>query len=143
MSDLEGAISLRYTVSGEDFSLAGNASGDVKTQLRLIGIPREAVRKAVVALYEAEINLVIHANGGEIEVDILPDEILMRVEDSGPGIHDLELAMQEGYSTANEEIRNLGFGAGMGLANMKKYTDHFEIASTVGIGTKISMGVKY
>jgi len=140
MSD---AITLHYTVSGDDFLLAGEASQDVKSRLRLMGVPAEAIRRAVIALYEAEINLVIHADGGDIVVDVVPDAVRMRVEDGGPGIEDVQLAMSEGFSTATEEIRDLGFGAGMGLPNMKKHTDEFAIESAPGTGTKISMSVKF
>lgn len=140
MSDV---ISIRHTVSGDEFSFAGEASVDVKSRLKIMGIPAEAIRRAAIALYEAEINLAIHAGGGVIEVDVLPNAVRMRVEDHGPGIDDIELAMSEGFSTATEEIRNLGFGAGMGLPNMKKYTDEFHIESMPGVGTKIDMAVSF
>ncbi|MCL2539575.1 MAG: anti-sigma regulatory factor [Oscillospiraceae bacterium] len=138
-----GAIILRYSVCGDDFLHAGEASVDVKGRLKLMGIPAEAIRRAVIALYEAEINLVIHAHGGEIEVGVTPDAVRMRVEDSGPGIEDVSLAMKEGFSTATDEIRDLGFGAGMGLPNMKKHADEFSIESAPGVGTKISMAVRF
>lgn len=136
-------ITINYTVSGEDFSLAGEASVNVKSRLKKMGIPPEAIRRAAIALYEAEINLVIHANGGEITVDVLPDAISMKVEDDGPGIEDVGLAMSEGFSTATEEVRNLGFGAGMGLPNMKRHADEFAISSVPGTGTKIEMVVRF
>lgn len=135
------AITLRYTVPGDDFTRAGEASADVKRNLKRMGVDREAVRKAAIALYEGEINLAIHAGGGRIRVEVTPDTIAMHLEDDGPGIADIPLAMSEGYTTAPAEVRSLGFGAGMGLPNMKKYTDTFEIQSTVGVGTTIDMSV--
>ena len=131
------AITLRYTVPGDDFTRAGEASADVKRNLKRMGVDREAVRKAAIALYEGEINLAIHAGGGEITVTLTPDTIVMLLEDHGPGIPDISLAMSEGWSTAPDEVRSLGFGAGMGLPNMKKYSDRFDIQSTVGVGTTI------
>lgn len=135
------AITLRYTVPGDDFTRAGEASADVKRNLKRMGVDREAVRKAAIALYEGEINLAIHAGGGEITVTLTPDTIVMLLEDHGPGIPDIALAMSEGWSTAPDEVRSLGFGAGMGLPNMKKYSDRFDIQSTVGVGTTIRMEV--
>ena len=135
------AITLRYTVPGDDFTRAGEASADVKRNLKRMGVDREAVRKAAIALYEGEINLAIHAGGGEITVTLTPDTIVMLLEDHGPGIPDIALAMSEGWSTAPDEVRSLGFGAGMGLPNMKKYSDRFDIRSTVGVGTTIRMEV--
>ena len=134
-------ITLRYTVPGDDFTRAGEASADVKRNLKRMGASREAVRKAAIALYEGEINLAIHAGGGEITVTLTPDSIVMLLEDHGPGIADLSLAMSEGWSTAPDEVRSLGFGAGMGLPNMKKYSDRFDIQSTVGVGTTVRMEV--
>lgn len=134
-------IKIHHEVSGEEFSNAGEASADVKSRLKLMGVPADAIRRAAIALYEAEINLVIHAGSGDINVEVFPDKIQMRITDNGPGIADIELAMSEGYSTATEDIRNLGFGAGMGLPNMKKYSDLFHIESTPGIGTTIEMMV--
>ena len=135
------AITLRYTVPGDDFTRAGEASADVKRNLKRMGVDREAVRKAAIALYEGEINLAIHAGGGEITVTLTPDTIVMLLEDHGPGIPDIALAMSEGWSTAPDEVRSLGFVAGMGLPNMKKYSDRFDIQSTVGVGTTIRMEV--
>lgn len=134
-------IRIHHAVSGEEFSTAGEASTDIKKRLKMMGVPAEAIRRAAIALYEAEINLVIHAGGGDIDVEIYPDRIRMLVADSGPGIADIDLAMSEGFSTATEDIRNLGFGAGMGLPNMKKYSDTFHIESTTGVGTRIDMSV--
>ena len=123
------------------FTRAGEASSDVKRKLKQMGVNPEAIRKVAIAMYEGEINMVIHADGGEITVEITPEKIDMILDDKGPGIKDVELAMQAGYSTAPDEIRSLGFGAGMGLPNMKKYSDQMEIDTRIGEGTKITMTV--
>jgi len=135
-------ITLNYTVKPDDFTRAGEASSNVKNTLKQLGIPPAAIRKVSIALYEGEINMVIHARGGEITVEVSPEEIRMVLADVGPGIPDIELAMKEGYSTAPEEIRSLGFGAGMGLSNMKKYSDSMDIQTELGVGTTISMVVR-
>ena len=109
--------------------------------LKKLGYEPDAVRRVSIAMYEGEINMVIHAKGGEIRVDITPEKIIMVLDDVGPGIPNVELAMQAGYSTAPDEVRSLGFGAGMGLPNMKKYTDSMDIETTIGVGTKITMVV--
>ena len=132
----------RYVVPGDDFSLAGKASSEVKRILGQLGIDPGTVKRTSVAMYEAEINMVIHAGGGVAEVDINPERILITMTDEGPGIPDIELAMREGYSTAPEWIRELGFGAGMGLPNMKRNADELSIESEVGKGTKVSMKIK-
>lgn len=134
-------IRLEYTVPGDDFARAGEASADLKATLKKLGVPAAAVRRISIALYEGEINLAIHAGGGNIDVAIGDDEVEMVLSDQGPGIPDVEQAMQEGFSTASAEVRSLGFGAGMGLPNMKRYTDEFHIQSTVGVGTTITMRV--
>ena len=139
---MENAIVLQYHVSADDFTRAGEASSDVKGKLKQLGISPEAVRKVAIAMYEGEINMVIHAKGGEITVEITTEQIRMVLADVGPGIPDVELAMQAGYSTAPDEIRSLGFGAGMGLPNMKKYSDQMEIDTRLGEGTTITMTVK-
>ena len=135
------SINLHYDVPGDDFTRAGEASGAVKGKLKQLGFPPEAIRKVAIAMYEGEINMVIHANGGTADVEIEPDRIVVTLTDHGPGIPDLELAMQEGWSTANETVRNLGFGAGMGLPNIKKYTDDLTIDTELGVGTRIRMTV--
>ena len=132
-------IRMRYEVDGESFATAGEASADVKRILRQLGLPADFIRRVSVAMYEGEINMVIHAHGGVATVDITPREITVHLEDQGPGIPDIDLAMQEGYSTAPDSIRSLGFGAGMGLPNMKKYTDDIEIQSEVGKGTRVKL----
>lgn len=134
-------ILLSYDVPGDDFTRAGEASADTKMRLKKLGLPGEAIRKCAIALYEGEINLAIHAGGGHIDVTIHPDCVDMIISDEGPGIADVSLAVQEGWSTAPDEVRSLGFGAGMGLPNMKKYTDEFDITSTVGVGTTVKMKV--
>ncbi|MEG2930158.1 MAG: ATP-binding protein [Ruthenibacterium sp.] len=136
-------ITLHYTVPGDDFTRAGEASADLKARLKLLGLPAAAVRKVAIALYEGEINLAIHAGGGDIDVAVDDDDVRMVLRDTGPGIADLSLAMSEGFSTAPDEVRSLGFGAGMGLPNMKKYSDVFDIQSTVGIGTTVTMDVRF
>ena len=134
-------IELHYDVPGDDFTRAGEASGNVKVQLKKLGFDPAVIRNVVIALYEGEINMVIHAGGGQIFVELTPEAIQMRLEDQGPGIPDIALAMQEGYSTASEQVRSLGFGAGMGLPNMKRYSDEFFIESQPGQGTTIRMNV--
>ena len=138
MSD---TIELKYEVSTEDFTRAGEASSDVKKKLRQMGVPPEAIRKVAIAMYEGEINMVIHANGGTITVLIDSECIDMTLDDRGPGIPDVEKAMQAGYSTAPDNVRNLGFGAGMGLPNMKKYSDEMTVETKLGVGTKVNMKV--
>lgn len=130
-------IKLNYNVDGGDFVSCGQASEDVKRTLKSIGIPPEVIRRVAIAMYEGEINMVIHANGGKAEVEIGEDTITVALHDSGNGIEDIAKAMQEGFSTAGEEIRELGFGAGMGLPNMKKYSDFMNIDSKKGVGTSV------
>ena len=133
----------RFDVDGEDFTSAGQASVQVKRNLRQLGIDPETIRRVSIAMYEGEINMVIHAGGGIAEVRVSEDCITIVLDDNGPGIKDIEKAMQEGYSTAPDEIRSLEFGAGMGLPNMKRHTDSIDIESTVGIGTRITMKVNF
>src|SRR5699024_9054822 len=131
------ALKWTYEVDGSDFTRAGEASSNVKKKLRALGVPSDVIRKVSIALYEGEINMVIHANGGVIDVEMSPDRITMVLKDTGKGIPDIDKAMQAGYSTAADEVRSLGFGAGMGLPNMKKNTDEMRIESTVGVGTTV------
>ena len=131
----------RFNVDGDDFTSAGHASVMVKKNLRQLGIDPEVIRRVSIAMYEGEINMVIHAGGGIAEVAVFEDHIKIILDDHGPGIKDIDLAMQEGYSTAPDQVRSLGFGAGMGLPNMKRYTDSMQIDSKVGVGTKIVMTV--
>lgn len=135
------ALVQSYTVDPSDFSSAGEASGNVKKTLKTLGFSPDTVRRVSIAMYEAEINMVIHANGGTITVTISPEEICAVFDDVGPGIPDVDQAMQEGWSTATEEVRGLGFGAGMGLPNIKKYADVLDIKTTVGEGTTLTMKI--
>lgn len=135
------AIRYTYTVPGDDFTRAGEASGNIKSVLKKIGVRPDAVRKVAISMYEGEINMVIHAHGGQIEVAIEPTCVDIKLIDKGPGIADIDKAMQEGYSTATAAVRNLGFGAGMGLPNMKKYSDEMSIESQVGAGTTVSLKI--
>ena len=130
-----------FDVSGNDFTSAGQASVQVKKNLRQLGFNPEIIRRVSIAMYEGEINMVIHAGGGTAEVIVTEEYIEIVLQDSGPGIKDIEQAMQAGYSTASDNIRSLGFGAGMGLPNMKKNTDYMDIKSTIGAGTCITMRV--
>ena len=135
------SIKLHYEVPGDDFTRAGAASGDVKRTLKELGISPVTIRNVAVAMYEGEINMVIHAGGGEIDVEITEDAIRMVLADHGPGIENVELAMKEGYSTAPDNIRCLGFGAGMGLPNIKKYSDEFQLDTELGVGTTLTLKV--
>ena len=138
---MEEQLIFNYTIPGDDFTRAGEASSSVKNKLKKMGLDSGTIRKVSIAMYEGEINMVIHADGGAITVEISPEKIRMILADTGPGIADIDKAMENGYSTALEEVRSLGFGAGMGLPNMKKYTDYMNIDSTVGVGTTVTMDV--
>ena len=133
------SFKVQYKVDGEDFAAAGEASRKLKKVMQSLGIDSKISRKVAVAMYEGEINMVIHADGGVIDVEITKDKIHLFLRDKGPGIPDISLAMTEGYSTATDNVRELGFGAGMGLPNMDKYTDYMKITSEVGVGTTIEM----
>lgn len=135
------SLTFHFDVDGEDFTSAGQASVQVKKNLRRLGIPPEIIRQVSIAMYEGEINMVIHAGGGKADVIVSENKIEIILEDHGPGIPDVELAMQEGYSTAPDSVRSLGFGAGMGLPNMKRYMDEMTIDSIVGKGTTVKMAV--
>jgi len=139
---LNNQIHFSYQVPGDDFTRAGEASSNFKDKLKKMGVDPTIVRKAAIAMYEGEINMVIHARGGSISVSMDPEAITMTLEDVGPGIADISQAMKEGYSTAPDNVRALGFGAGMGLPNMKKYTDEMEVSSIVGEGTTVHMKVR-
>lgn len=136
------SIKLRYDVDGADFVSCGKASEDVKRTLKNIGMPPDVIRRVAIAMYEGEVNMVIHADGGVAEVEIFENRIEIRLIDTGKGIADIDKAMQEGYSTATEDIRELGFGAGMGLPNMKKYSDEMRIDSKVGEGTTVYLTIR-
>lgn len=137
------SIKLHFDVDGSDFTSAGQASVQVKKALRQLGLSPEIIRRVSIAMYEGEINMVIHAGGGEADITVSQNLITIVLKDSGPGIKDIKKAMQEGYSTAPDNIRSLGFGAGMGLPNMKRYTDSMDISSEVGVGTTITMTVAF
>lgn len=134
-------LKFTFDVDGENFTSAGEASVAMKKNLRMLGVSPDIIRKVAIAMYEGEINMVIHAGGGTATVTIYPDCIEIVLDDKGPGIPDVDLAMKEGFSTASETIRSLGFGAGMGLPNMKKNSDSINIESTLGVGTKITMKI--
>lgn len=134
-------VNFHFDIDGDNFTSAGEASVRIKKMLREMGFSAEIIRRVSVAMYEGEINMVIHANGGTADVNVFCDKIEIILADHGPGIPDVELAMQEGYSTAPDNIRSLGFGAGMGLPNMKRYTDNMKIESEVGKGTTITMTI--
>ncbi|TYQ16472.1 UNVERIFIED_CONTAM: anti-sigma regulatory factor (Ser/Thr protein kinase) [Acetivibrio alkalicellulosi] len=137
----EGIISKEYVIPANDFAVAGEASSNVKKILIQLGVEPQAIKKTAVSMYEAEMNVVIHAGGGRAFVEIDEEKILIKIKDDGPGIPDIDLAMQEGYSTASDEIREKGFGAGMGLPNIKKYSDIFNITSQIGKGTLLEITV--
>jgi anti-sigma regulatory factor (Ser/Thr protein kinase) len=139
--EIPGTMRLVYEVHGGDFDTAGKATEQAKKVLKQLGVNPSVMRRASIVAYEAEMNIVIHAYNGKLIFDITPSHIEITAEDEGPGIEDIELAMQEGYSTAPERIREMGFGAGMGLPNMKKFSDEFEINSVVGKGTKVKMKI--
>ena len=128
-----------YQLSGTDFSVAGEASSSFKGILKRLGVPADIVRKVAIAMYEAEINTIIHGGGGECDAEISGKEIKITFRDEGPGIADIEKAMQAGFSTATDQIRELGFGAGMGLPNIKKYTDDMQIETAPGKGTTLTL----
>lgn len=135
-------LHFEYHVSGGDLTGAGEASSAMKQALRKMGFDSDTVRRVAVCMYEGEINMVIHADGGTASVDVGEDEITIVLADRGPGIPDIGLAMQAGYTTAGDAARDLGFGAGMGLPNMKKYSDEMTVESTVGVGTTVTMVIR-
>ena len=129
-----------YPVEAGAFVSAGEVSQSIKQILKKIGIPSSVVRRVSVAAYEVELNLVIHSLGGEMELVVLPDKVELDVRDRGPGIPDIDMAMTEGFSTASDDVRMMGFGAGMELPNMRRNATDFHISPTVGVGTVIEMG---
>jgi len=135
------SLKFHFEVDGDNFTSAGAASVEVKRKLRQLGFPAETIRRVSIAMYEGEINMVVHARGGVADVFVEPNCITIILADQGPGIADIDLAMQEGYSTAPDNIRALGFGAGMGLPNMKRYTDEMKIDTVLGKGTTVTMKV--
>ena len=135
------AHTLHFDIAGDDFSVAGLASSNCKKVLKQLGLPPETIRKAAICMYEGEINTIIHGKGGVCDITITESSIKIVFSDKGPGIADIEKAMQEGFSTATNEARELGFGAGMGLPNIKKYSDDLSIVSKVGKGTTITITI--
>ncbi|NLD52996.1 MAG: anti-sigma regulatory factor [Clostridiales bacterium] len=133
------ALQKTYQVQHRDFGTAGEASADIKRMLRQLGVQSDILRRVSVAAYEAELNLVIHSLGGQLSLEVDTHHIQLSTSDTGPGIADLEAAMRAGFSTADDEARGMGFGAGMGLPNMKRNADAFDIQSTLGQGTQIAM----
>ncbi|MBO4837568.1 MAG: anti-sigma regulatory factor [Clostridia bacterium] len=135
-------IRCEYPVESGDYDRGGEASADIKRKLKQLGVPSDVLRRVSVAGYEVEMNLVIHSDGGRLTLEVTPEAVLLISEDRGPGIPDVEMAMREGWSTASDMARSQGFGAGMGLPNMKRNADDFSIESTPGQGTVIRMGFR-
>ena len=140
--DMAGPLHLSSEVEGGDLTQAGEASSQMKQTLKQLGFPPDVIRRASVCMYEGEINMVIHADGGTATVEVGLNDITITLADHGPGIPDIQQAMEPGWSTAGETARDLGFGAGMGLPNMKKYSDEMDVQSTVGVGTTVTMTIK-
>ena len=134
-------MKFEYAISDLNFTTAGEASSNIKKMMKLLGIDSKKIRNASIAAYEAEMNIAIHSNGGKIIFLIEEDHIQLIAEDTGPGIADINLAMKEGYSTATSEIREMGFGAGMGLPNIRKCSDEFDIESKLGEFTRVSVTI--
>ena len=137
----ENTLKLHYDIDGSNFTIAGQASSNLKKVLKQLGVDPTLIRRAAIAMYEGEINTVIHGKGGVADIFISSEQIRIVFTDQGPGIADVEKAMQEGFSTAPDHVRNLGFGAGMGLPNIRKYSDDMDIQSVVGKGT--TMVIKF
>ena len=135
----EAAVKLHYDIDAEDFTTAGEASSGVKKTLTRLGAEPDVIKRVAIAMYEAEINAVIHGGGGAADVEITPEKVTVVISDQGPGIPDLDKAMTPGWSTATNLVREMGFGAGMGLPNMKRYTDEMYVESEVGVGTKVTL----
>lgn len=134
---------LEYSVAAGDFTRAGNASSSIKKTLKQLGVSPAVIKRVVVAVYEAEVNIVAHSYGGNITADIAPDGISVVLSDTGPGIPDVQEAMQKGFSTASKEVREMGFGAGMGLPNIQENADELKIDTEVGKGTTLSIYIKF
>jgi serine/threonine-protein kinase RsbT len=141
--ETEQGILLEYELNNSDFNAAGEASSKIKRVLQQIGVRSDVIRRIAISSYEAEMNVIIHAQHGSVKANVFPDRTELVVEDQGPGIADINLAMKEGYSTAPDYVRELGFGAGMGLPNMAKCSDSFNIESVVGVGTKIFLVIRH
>jgi len=131
-----------FVVEGKDYTSAGSVSIEIRKILEELGFDPETIRRVAIVTYEAEINIALYAERGEIRLQVFPEEIRLEVEDSGPGIEDIEMALSNGFTTATAEMRELGFGAGMGLPNIERNSDEFSISSTVGMGTRLSIAIK-
>ena len=136
-------MNFEYQVEAGDFTNAGYASSQVKKALKQLNVDSTVIKRVVVALYEAEVNIVAHAYKGTIFVTIDNEKIAIKLKDEGPGIPDIDLAMTAGYSTASAKVREMGFGAGMGLPNIKNNADHLSVKSEVGVGTEVDIMVKF
>jgi serine/threonine-protein kinase RsbT len=140
--DADALFHKKFSVKGGDFVKAGEASVQIKNILKEVGFQPDVIRRIAIASYEAEMNVVMYAEEGEIDFIVRPNRVNLVVEDRGPGIPDIDLAMQEGFSTATEEMREMGFGAGMGLPNMKKNSDDFKLSSEVNRGTRVEIVIE-
>lgn len=140
---MSAPVCLEFYVEANDYMVAGTASNNIKEALKMIGIPSDICRRAAVITYEAEMNLVIHGGGGAVLANISSDQIEIQTVDEGPGIADISLAIEEGYTTASDQAREMGFGAGMGLPNIKRNADEFELESQVGKGTRLRTVLKF
>lgn len=137
------SVKLGFDCAGGDFERAGEASAKIKKMLQRLGVPADVVRRIAIGTYEGEMNVIIHAGGGRVAAEVFADKTVIMVSDEGPGIPDINKALQEGWSTAPDYVRQMGFGAGMGLPNMVKCSDKFDIQSTVGKGTEIVMEFRH
>ncbi|MEG1642067.1 MAG: ATP-binding protein [Synergistaceae bacterium] len=140
---MSSPVILEYNIEGNDYVTAGAASNNIKKTLKMLGINSDVCRRAAIVLYEAEMNLVIHGGGGVLKAEITEDHVELYAIDKGKGIPDMERAMTEGFTTANDQAREMGFGAGMGLPNIKRNSDNFEIQSEVGKGTTLKSTIMY
>lgn len=143
MSGEQPALALEFHLAAGDFNGAGDASGKIKRTLQQVGVKADVIRRIAISAYEAEMNVIIHSHGGDIRARVYPDRTELEIADCGPGIADVKQAMQEGYSTAPDHIREMGFGAGMGLPNMSRCADRFAIESTVGVGTTLHIVINH
>jgi len=137
----QNVVRLHYNIDANDFSSAGEASSATKSTMTKLGINPSIIKKVAISMYEAEINAIIHAGGGEANVEITSEQVVVIISDDGPGIPDIQLAMKVGFSTASDSVRDLGFGAGMGLPNIERYSDELLVESIVGIGTRLTIKV--
>lgn len=141
--NIDETIEQSFQLIGGNFDNAGESSSQLKLKLTKLGADEDIIRRTAVATFEAEMNVIIYAAAGWLHYSITPQHVIIRIEDMGPGIEDIELAMKEGYSTAPDWVREMGWGAGMGLPNMEKNSDEFKIESVVGEGTTIEMIINF